>query len=252
MELGMVMGLKHITCFASLSIKMNIGYHQISYTGKWKILIFKFKQECIPVGRVLPARYRTGGLPNRDALDRDPHGHVTCGACWDTDPPCEQNHRRLWKHNLSASSLPAVIMSLLGSTIVESHGTLSIPYKYLSHASCYLMRPVRLLTRPNSDFVSGDLELQDVLRHGGRSWQSDGLVLATMQVSLTCHMLDVSSSAQMRRSGPVFRALCKASFTPAVPSLRSRAFTICWSKNYDLIGLLHNFIRYFILNKMTL
>ena len=117
--------------------------------------------------------------------------------------------------------------------LVESHGTLSIHCKYLCHEACYLMRPVRLLTRPSSDFESGDLELQDVLRHGGRSWQSDGLVLATMQVSLTCHMLDVSSSVQVRRSGPVFRALCKASFTPAVPSLRSRAFTICWWKKCD-------------------
>ena len=29
-------------------------------------------------------------LQQRLLLDRDPPGHVTCGACWDRDP-CEQN-----------------------------------------------------------------------------------------------------------------------------------------------------------------
>ena len=37
------------------------------------------EQECIPLGRVPPARYRMGGLPNRDPPghrppDRDPPG----------------------------------------------------------------------------------------------------------------------------------------------------------------------------------
>ena len=28
---------------------------------------------------------------DRDPLDRDPPVHLTYGACWDRDPPCEQN-----------------------------------------------------------------------------------------------------------------------------------------------------------------
>ena len=52
-----------------------------------KILIFV--QECIPVGCVPPARYRTGRVSVRGVslTDRDPPGHVTCGACWDREPP---------------------------------------------------------------------------------------------------------------------------------------------------------------------
>ena len=49
------------------------------------------QQECIPVGCVPPALYRTGGLPNRDPPDRDPPGQR---PCWketplppDRDPP---------------------------------------------------------------------------------------------------------------------------------------------------------------------
>ena len=40
---------------------------------------------------------RTETPPDRDhpghrpPLVKDPSGHVTCGACWDRDPPCEQN-----------------------------------------------------------------------------------------------------------------------------------------------------------------
>ena len=30
-------------------------------------------------------------------------------ACTEADPPCEQNHTRLWKHNLAQTSLRAVI-----------------------------------------------------------------------------------------------------------------------------------------------
>ena len=67
------------------------------------------EQECIPGGCVPPARYRSGGvcpvggLPDRDPPGQSPpsrqrppgqrphSGHVTCGAWWDRDTPCEQN-----------------------------------------------------------------------------------------------------------------------------------------------------------------
>ena len=51
-----------------------------------------------------------GPLPDRDLpFDRDPSGQRPSSACWDRDPPpCEQNHRRLWKYNLAATSLRAV------------------------------------------------------------------------------------------------------------------------------------------------
>ena len=66
------------------------------------------EQECIPVGCVPPAHYRTQGIslsetpgqrppgerpPRQTTLDRNYPGqrlpgqsHVTCGACWDRDP----------------------------------------------------------------------------------------------------------------------------------------------------------------------
>ena len=66
-----------------------------------------WKQKCIPVGCLPPARYRTGGLclPYRDSpwtetsLDRDPLGQRP-PIMWPlvhggTETPCEQNHRHV-------------------------------------------------------------------------------------------------------------------------------------------------------------
>ena len=33
--------------------------------------------------------------PTRQRTSWTETGHVTCDACWDTDPPCEQNHRQV-------------------------------------------------------------------------------------------------------------------------------------------------------------
>ena len=91
------------------------------------------KQECIPVGCVPPTRYHTGrGLCLRGVSitktpldryppDRDPPpgqrppwtethlDHVTCGACWDRDPPVD---RILDTHYLAATSLRTVIKAM--------------------------------------------------------------------------------------------------------------------------------------------
>ena len=40
---------------------------------------FKIKRECIPVGCVPPARYRTGGLSNRDPPGQRPSGQRPSG-----------------------------------------------------------------------------------------------------------------------------------------------------------------------------
>ena len=74
------------------------------------------QQECIPVGCVLPAHspHRgvsawgwgvcpEGSLPRVvgclprvvGCLPRGMSAHVTCDACWDTHPFCEQNHRQV-------------------------------------------------------------------------------------------------------------------------------------------------------------
>ena len=96
---------------------------------------FKWKLECIPVGCVQPARYCTGvsltETPSRTEtpLDRGPPGHrhppghrppwtQTPRSCdlWcmlGQRPPCEENHRRLSKHNLPATSLRAVKMEIV-------------------------------------------------------------------------------------------------------------------------------------------
>ena len=36
---------------------------------------------------------RGGGLPT--SLEADPPGHVTCDACWEANPLCEQNDRHV-------------------------------------------------------------------------------------------------------------------------------------------------------------
>ena len=43
------------------------------------VLFLQLKQECIPVGCVLPTRNRVRGLPDRDPPDKDP-------PCLDRDP----------------------------------------------------------------------------------------------------------------------------------------------------------------------
>ena len=65
-------------------------------------LKIQMKQECIPVGRVPSAEVATGGVG------------VCPGGCLPQcmlgcTPPCEQNDRCLWKHNLAATTLRTVI-----------------------------------------------------------------------------------------------------------------------------------------------
>ena len=59
--------------------------------------------ECIPVGCVPPARYRMGGYPNKDPLDRDPPGQRPPGQSpLDRDPPGQRPRNRdsLWTETL--------------------------------------------------------------------------------------------------------------------------------------------------------
>ena len=83
------------------------------------------KQECIPVGCVPPACYRTGGglCPGRVSVGMGVSvqgGSLSGGggvSVWwrgvslsETPlPPCEQNHRHVQKHYFAATSLWAVI-----------------------------------------------------------------------------------------------------------------------------------------------
>ena len=79
---------------------------------------FLSQQECIPVGCVppahLPSRGRGEGgwcIPLKNWTP--PEKLETPRKIGDPprpDPPCEQNHTRLWKYNLAWTSLRAVIM----------------------------------------------------------------------------------------------------------------------------------------------
>ena len=74
-------------------------------------------QDCIPVGCIPPAGWpylpvcsAPGGcLPGLGGAFLVRGGGIP--ACTEADPPpCEQNHRRLWKYYLAPTSLRAVIM----------------------------------------------------------------------------------------------------------------------------------------------
>ena len=61
---------------------------------------------CLPAGGVCLGE----GV---SAQGRGCLGGVWSSACWDTHPLCEQNDRRLWKHNLSATMLLTVKVNKL-------------------------------------------------------------------------------------------------------------------------------------------
>ena len=63
------------------------------------------QQECIPVGCVPSAAVAVGG----GSASVYPGG-VSAQVHAGIRPPCEQNDRRLWKHNLAATTLWTVIM----------------------------------------------------------------------------------------------------------------------------------------------
>ena len=104
--------LKHISMkgnghLPQWTVSFDSLFFVVSMDISQKILL---KQECILVGCVPPARYRTGGLPNRDPApsappppghrapwtkqrptwteipDRDPQS-CDLWSCWDRDPP---------------------------------------------------------------------------------------------------------------------------------------------------------------------
>ena len=62
---------------------------------------------CSGCGGCIPACTGQGGA-SQQALDR---GCIpTCTGQEGVSPPCEQNHRRLWKHNLASTTLRTVKM----------------------------------------------------------------------------------------------------------------------------------------------
>ena len=118
------------------------------------IFISKLQQECIPVGCVPPAccpylpactapRGCTwsqglylvlGGVPGPRGSVPGPGGVSTWSwglyLIWgdvpgwgvpDQVPPCEQNHRRLWKYNLAPTSLRAVNIDLIRQILFALH-----------------------------------------------------------------------------------------------------------------------------------
>ena len=94
-------------------------YNTENTTGKSTIV--DFKQEYIPVGCVLPACYHMGGggLCRKGggvSLTETPWsetilGHVTCGACWDRDPPVNRITDRCKTLPCSKLRLRGVIIS---------------------------------------------------------------------------------------------------------------------------------------------
>ena len=115
------------------------------------------KQECISVGCVWSAAvavsFATHAPCHACPLPHTPLYH----AC---PPPCEQNHRRLWKHNLAVTSLRAVkrrkCFTNLGVRVAEfptgDAGVAVVPAR-AAHSS-----PLPMLT----DLNPTHLELSDV------------------------------------------------------------------------------------------
>ena len=65
-----------------------------------------FQVGCVPSAALaISGGWLPGGLPRGGGL---PGGCLPQGGVCHTPPPCEQNHRRLWKHNLAATTLRTV------------------------------------------------------------------------------------------------------------------------------------------------
>ena len=98
--------------------------------------------------------------------------------------------------------------------------------KLSTSPACYLILPDLSGVLSMYDLVSGECELHELCVHCGRRVHPEVSGLLTIQELLTCHMFNVNSSIQDNKSDPLFKALRKASFCPAFPSLRSKALTI--------------------------
>ena len=96
----------------SVSVSVSVGVNSPQFRHRERYCDFKTRMHSSRMCTARLSPYRGEGLPNRDPPDRDPldgdpprqrpprqrppwtetpSGHVTCGACWDRDPPYEQN-----------------------------------------------------------------------------------------------------------------------------------------------------------------
>ena len=100
------------------------------------------KQECIPVGCVPPARYRTGvSLTETPPPGQRPHSWTETPpgqrTSWTETPRTETPlDKHLWKHYLRKLRLRAVIMQKWIKCCVDNPGTM-LDISWLGHLWCW-------------------------------------------------------------------------------------------------------------------